>query len=405
MVSLIDPKRFNLDTIAARLEGARHLAEEVSFEAFALRDMEAVLQTCLSFNRDVPEYEQYEIVRAGIFRAGERGPITPEALLQSLSTLEKAYLSTRPEAFLLLTSLSMTYGRHLRRVQWRDAEIRFYSRFPRHLQRVPKKAAINWPQSLIPEQYVPVTVAVRARGPHEAYAKAIDRLDYVRGIWNFALNRRFRTRIFSEGSEPINRITLGPYRTIYKASGVLALQTFWEVPNHQLIEPSVLARTWARVTRESGAINRTLARHPYGRVLRHVFLRYVRALDSSDFEVAFLKLWAILEYLTETTARYEDTIRRTLFLMRDVEVQRVILEHLRHLRNVMVHEGRSAAEIEAYMLQLKRYVEIVIGFHIRTGGKFPSLSDAAKFLSLPRDPTTLQKQLRYYRLALQEQGA
>lgn len=70
MVSLVSNKKLDLKVVAERLERAKSVGDAgVSFEAFALRDMETVLQTGLSFNPEVPEYERYEIIRSGIFRA------------------------------------------------------------------------------------------------------------------------------------------------------------------------------------------------------------------------------------------------------------------------------------------------------------------------------------------------
>lgn len=315
------------------------------------------------------------------------------------------YLATPLKAFSLLTAVSVVHGRHLRAVRAQDAQIRFFKHAPRRFQLRPRRSAIGWPTSLIPDGYTAVTVTVSGRGPHQAFEKAIDTLDQLRGIWNYALNRGVKSRIFSDANEPINRITLGPYGTIHDASGALALQTFWRVPVYQTTEPAVLQTSWLKVTRETVQIKRRLLRHPYATQLQHAFVRYVRALDSLDFDAAYLKLWSVLEFLTHTPAHYDDTIRRTLFLFQETEVHKAILEHLRHFRNAMVHEGASTAEREAYVPQLKRYVETLLDYHLRSRGKFDSLSKAGEFLSLPTDKTLLRERLRFHRLALQARDA
>ena len=138
---------------------------------------------------------------------------------------------------------------------------------------------------------------------------------------------------------------------------------------------------------------------------REVFVRYARALDGIDFDSTFLKLWALLELLTVTTsARYDQTINRALFVFQEQELNRVLLEHLRDYRNATVHDAMSTDLVHDFNWQLKQYVDALIRFHIMFSGRFETWTEAGAFLDLPRDPETLKKRLAAIREALRYRG-
>ena len=86
-------------------------------------------------------------------------------------------------------------------------------------------------------------------------------------------------------------------------------------------------------------------------------------------------------------------MRRASFLYADPEreVHVQTLNHLRHYRNRSVHGGESSATIEAYLYQLKRYVEQLFLFHLTNSYGFRSFERAAAFLSLPPGPADLRR--------------
>jgi hypothetical protein len=118
-------------------------------------------------------------------------------------------------------------------------------------------------------------------------------------------------------------------------------------------------------------------------------------LDSFEWETSFLRLWGVLETLTGTQP-YEShdlTVKRAAFLYADPEreLHMQVLNHLRHYRNRSVHRGEGSETIEAYMYQLKRYVEVLLFFHLTSDYRFESLAKAAEFLDLPPKPADLRR--------------
>lgn len=222
-------------------------------------------------------------------------------------------------------------------------------------------------------------------------------------MWNFNLNHLTVTRWFSGRPRPINDIRLGPIHTLHHPNGAVAQQTFWYDPFYTSGEAARIADDkWDYTVRRTAEIRQQLARIPYRSSLREVFIRYVRALDSADFEKVFLKLWNLLEVLTGTTAgeSYDKTVRRALFIWGDPEWSSAVLHHLRTYRNASVHSGYSTSEAEKYVYQLKRYVEELILFHLAARPRFKSIRDAAEYFEIPRDPAILRKKIALFERAL-----
>ncbi len=128
---------------------------------------------------------------------------------------------------------------------------------------------------------------------------------------------------------------------------------------------------------------------------------YVKALDQRDFNSTFLSLWSLLERLTNTLLdNYKVTVRRAVFLFKDREFHRQILNHLRSYRNRAVHAGEKTDEIEAPVFQLKFYVEQLIFFHIYNTLGFLSMREAAEFLDLPPDASVLKGKIKLFQKAV-----
>jgi hypothetical protein len=131
---------------------------------------------------------------------------------------------------------------------------------------------------------------------------------------------------------------------------------------------------------------------------------YVSSLDGTDRESTFLKLWAILEKLTacgdDGVHRYDLLVDRGSFIWRERQEARVLLEHLRQVRNDVVHHLRSPEEANTCVFQLLGFVHALLWFHLQAAGEFASLSEAGQFLHLSKDRGSLQKQIRIRQLAL-----
>jgi hypothetical protein len=407
MVKLANDK-IDLRVLAEQVEAAKviNAAGKPSFEAFALQDMEAVLQTSLDFDPGVPQHERHEMIHDGIFAAGAKGVITKESLLVAIGRLERAYLKVNNRQFHVLASLSLKHGKHLASLDVGGVRLSFHSGIPRRYEIPVAGGVMNWPQELVPAEYAVVVAKATARTPYEAFEVGSTALEQLRAHWNFALNRAVARRFFSPGDRPVNSILPGPYYTVHASDGSLALQTYWHNRQYRRFPTIDLANGWPALTKNGKMIRHMLRAHPYAGELGSAFLRYVRALDGTDFTAAFLELWGVLELLTETVGgRYDQTIKRTLFVFGETAVNRLILEHLRYYRNQLVHHGASQSESETYTLQLKKFVEALMYYHLVWRGRFDTLARAGEYLELPGDPMELKRRLKLLRAAVKFRGA
>jgi hypothetical protein len=112
----------------------------------------------------------------------------------------------------------------------------------------------------------------------------------------------------------------------------------------------------------------------------------------------FLKLWSLLEHLTQsTTDDKKVTVRRAAFIWKDYEFSKEILLHLGDVRNNMVHLDRFGERGEAVVYQLKRYVEALLDFYIASGNKFKSTEEIKHFLDLNPKRELLSERSRLIR--------
>jgi len=201
-------------------------------------------------------------------------------------------------------------------------------------------------------------------------------------------------------AKPINKILLGPVHTVHFPQGPLAEKVYWHNGSFEPQAPENLAEDWAVIQKSTSRCLRWYHASSYKKEITDMWVRYAFALDHADREVTFLKLWSLLELLTGTNGeKYDETIRRTLFMCHDRELHRMILEHLRDRRNAMIHLDDSSSKVEQHIYQLKRYVEELLRLHLVFGRQFPSLSAFGEFFALPQEPAILKEKQRIYRQA------
>ena len=245
-------------------------------------------------------------------------------------------------------------------------------------------------------------VHTQGRSHWEAVTRALDALDLLRGIWNFALNRRKWSRTTGGARRPVDQVLLGPLHSLHDPDGSLVSPADWFESDY--VKPAQsreLSRRWKQVKEDEHNVRAGLARSAYQEPLEDALRRYTRALDLFQWEAAFLGLWGLLETLTGTKPHdgHDLTMRRASFLYPDPEreVHFQTLNHLRHYRNRSVHGGESSTTIEAYLYQLKRYVEQLLFFHLTNTYRFGSVERASEFLGLPPGPDDLRRMAKAHR--------
>jgi len=143
----------------------------------------------------------------------------------------------------------------------------------------------------------------------------------------------------------------------------------------------------------------------YRKELEDLILRYAAALDQTDHNVALLQMWSILERLTNTVgAHHDETVRRTVWLFKDKDLARNLLDCVRLQRNLYVHAARSAEKPDQATYLIKTFVDPHLFSLIRNDLKVTSLEEYGQHLSLPTDVTTLHRNKRWFAKAIRILG-
>ncbi|MBN1664965.1 MAG: hypothetical protein JW943_15305 [Deltaproteobacteria bacterium] len=376
----------------------------VSMRGFESQEYFSVLCSMVKLSEDITEIERHGIITNGVFKAAKKGIITSKSLLNEISALERSYLQKIESPFVLATTVSILNNAKVPTFKIGPATITFSRQLPPRFTKAREKAESGATHQYIkanPSNFLTVRVHVKSRTAHDAVNEALNEFDLLRGIWNLGLNKG-GIRISYGKKMAVNKIVLGPLHTLHDPVGKLKTDIFrYEPQFDELFTPYDWAKTNNEMNNFVKKVRRKLKRCQYNGVVADSIIRYVRALDYSDLNVAFLKLWGVLELLTNTLRDgYDKTIRRAAFLCSERDYHFQVLNHLRDNRNKSVHTGNESPDTETLVYQLKRYVERLIDFHLSMGQNFTTIGESTEFLDLPADKVLLGKRLALYKQAV-----
>lgn len=395
---------FDQNELARRIENSRTKSGPTQFLSFEHLEHAVVLNGMIIINDTIPEIEKQRILNKATFAAAEKGPITADSLLRQVHELESGYLKQPKCHFQLLSGISIANTQKVTGCRQGTCSITFGKSPSKKAQNVRNDLLLQARHSILaesPNDYLPLTVRVTARSPHEAGALAIDAIDLLRGFWNLWLNRENSWRWSSGRLKPINKILLAPIHSLHNEDGSLATESWWYDPSY--IGPShCLADRKKIESMLAFGINKRgrLRNHPYAEDVEKNVVRYCRALDSHDFNDVFLRLWGVLECLTGSVSNQSSvTTRRAAFLFQERDYSLQVLSYLASHRNQFVHAGSETNQIESMVFLLKRYVEALLFFHADNRYGFTSVFDAGEFMDLPSSKSELSRRIKRLQLA------
>jgi hypothetical protein len=216
-------------------------------------------------------------------------------------------------------------------------------------------------------------------------------------------NRKHSWRISYGPRKPVNKFSLGPLHTLHFQSGKLATESWWYEPEYSgPIELFDISKNISEIDQFECNVRKLLKKSPFKPFLESSIIRYTRALDLRNLESAFLRLWGLLESLTNTGENdtHKVTVKRTSFMYADREYIKQILTHLRDYRNRAVHSGPGNQDIETFLYQLKNFVESALEFLVANKFNLRNLNEVSQFLDLPDDNEILSKRIQLIQSAL-----
>lgn len=399
-------KGYDPHQLAQRIEQAKtdSTSGGVSYSGFEHSEHVVLLGGMLELNEQIPDVEKRRILNKATFDAGAKGVVTPDSLRHHASKLESEYFRKPISDFRLRTGISIGRGIKMPMFRINGASISINPKLSKSISHHRTELLASARYSIAgdpPTNYADVSVAIRARSPYEAAQSALDSLDLLRGIWNFWKNRGHSWRISSGKRQPVNSILLAPIHTLHRLDGSPACDSWWYEPSY--VEPTQPFSDQTRIEKMlefTTNFRENIRRSNYKSDLITTTIRYVRALDSRDWNDAFLRLWSVLEFLTATKgASYAVTIRRAAFMFAERDYSFQVLSYLMDYRNSSVHTGSESDEIEALLYQLKRYVEALLAFHVGSRFAFASMADASEFMDLPSSKRLIDERIERLKLA------
>ncbi len=397
MVKWCNDKKIDKELIFKRLKEnkANVYGRKIPFEKWLeFEKCITILHNILEMNKAIPQGVIDSSIRKVITQLSE---ITPESFLEALQKIERDYLKKDQSDYYLISDISISDGIN---------QMKFdYDRYCVVINEKLNENIIKNREQLIQEKgthlfskrrsknYAPVSVKVCARSTLEAAEKALDLLNFIRGVfnlWESYKNPSVEYSIYCvpQPPKPSNAIILSPMHTLHTSNGDLATKNFWidwnftgrhqEYSNKENL--SHMHEYCTKFLKKLKKRNKN-----YQEDIYYGVVRYVRALDEVDKVFSFCQLWSVLEHLTNTlNAKYNETIKRACFLFhKEREYHSAVLNHLRNKRNSLIHKDCESLNMEALLKQLKEYVEALIEFHFFNEFNFKSLGAAASFLDLP----------------------
>lgn len=343
MPSWTTKKGFDPKLIVQRIDASKSIDanSKVTFDGFLFAENMLLLKAVIELHREITAEEKHHIVCQAVFNAGSKGNITLDVLYREFEKQEREYLSTPPKTFQLVTDLSIERSCKLPSISTAPLRITFKPCLDECTLRVRDKIKRLARNSLFgdyPNDYTSVIVSVKARTGVAAAEKALEHLDCMRGIWNLWINRT-RVTGWSHGiRNPINRIVLGPLHTLHDVRGNDAAKgTWWYDPYyHTPIAVYKETTKLPSMLKFTSNVRRELKTHRYKDDLVNLIVRYVRAFDSRDWSDSFLRLWSVLEGLTNTkvSETHKETVQRASFVWSDRDIAHQELFHLRDTRSI-----------------------------------------------------------------------
>lgn len=403
-------KEYDLDVIAQKLNSIKRSPQPdgniAIHDVTAFTDLKMLIASAVKVAEHLPESVRRNVIYEATGAVIRRKDITAQDVLEEITQSITNYYK-KPEAkYQLITSISANRGRRLSNARVAGCAVRFSGGVSKRCREARQTLLEDAKHSItgeFPKDYTLVKASVTARSELEAWENAINALDLVRAFWNLALNRGQYLRFSSGKRRPVNRFVLGPIHTLHKPTGDLATNNWWYQTDYQgpvsAHDPG--NNNAPKMFRYANYARQCLKRSHYADHLIACLTRYVRALDTPDWEDSYLRLWGVLEQLTNTGVadNYKVTVRRASFQWKDRRYASQILTHLRDYRNNAVHSGTDNQDIETYIYQLKRYVEALLQFHMDNRFGFKTIAEAAEFMDLPDNNDELTKRIKVMKAA------
>lgn len=380
-------KNLNSAIVLQSLEKAKHTNKDgvVAFSGYEYILATSALHSMIEFPDFALELNVDGLLREAITNVANKGMLSNDSLIAEINELAQHQHAQPEREYIILSSLSLASPLPLVESVVDGCKLNFIgSIFPENEDGRSKVFKDNPTlKDTTPESYQKISIHVKSKYFESAVTKALDAVDLYRAIWSLFCNPHSEVAIF-EDSNPINVIRLGEVHTLHHKSGELFDGMYWYEPNFVPTKPYVHSSIDKSNKNYEYLLERVL-KSPFNKKLKRALLRYVRACDERDHNVAIIRLWGALEelLLKDKQAKYDLVTRRCAFLFGDYELAFQVMEHIREYRNLNVHQGHHRKQAKLIAYQIQYFFFELIKFYIKNDSLFNSLDEANELLDMP----------------------
>jgi len=361
----------------------------------------AILASMLTTTQGRTDLDKVRLIWDAI--ASTKAPSDDSALLEAINAQAAAHRRKRREKFTFISSLSVARGWAPASVKVDDLTVRFFKNgLPRrYASRIDvTRDAIKWGHiSPNPESYCYIAINVEARNHTEAFELATRELDLLRGAFCWLANPQVERILLGPEYKPVNVVRSGSFHTLHEASGKVATSTLMYEPNHS---PANLYSHSdpKRFFRSLKIILTKLREKAYSGRLADALIRFTKALDEADADMAFVKGWSALEsLLSSTRADYPALVRRCTFLYADRPYHEAVISQLVEHRNSSVHRVSDGTLSRLFCYRLQGFFRVALKFHLANQKHFQGFDEAMHFLDGPHTREELDRRMALAMLA------
>lgn len=405
-------KKLKPEIILKKIDDIKEINKEgnVSYRGFEFHNAMATLYVTIDFPKELSPQQNKMILHKSISNIAKLGDLTEEKVLKELNNLAKIENAKKPETFNILTSVSIstTYPLPIKIINVGKSKIRFLNtKFPKKYESrndtLQYAKNNNNTNKLEHENYTKVIISVKSKTPYEAAKKCLTDFDLFRAI--LTMNANAGMELIGKEWSPINKIRMGEVHTIHNKYGKnINPSSYWYETNYIETIPFIIdeQKKWNHYIKW---VFQKLNECKYKNKLNDALIRYVRALDEKDQNVALINIWGALEFITAHNENNKDNVtKRCAYLYEEYEYNKQILEHLRDYRNRSVHAGDRHNEVKSYCYQLQKYFIELIFFHLHNVDVFNSLEEANQFLDQPYNIAELKHKRNLLNKAIEYRG-
>lgn len=246
------------------------------------------------------------------------------------------------------------------------------------------------------ENYIFVEVQVKAVNDASAFAMATEALAIYRSLLQLRFEKTISMFSGPNGNHtyPADAIAkMGNIHTIHRTDGSAVREAHWAEDTPNLAPPAKFKDFDSAQVKLNHMLEK-MSQSPieYQEFCRKTLVNYSNALDTTDPQAKFVKLWLCLELLTNSDTA-EHIIKRTAFFYADGGIAKAELRSLRAYRNSHVHGGKQLPRMGMKNWTLCTFIETILHFVISNHFQFSKPSQWHEFMSSTTDIASIDEQI------------